>query len=80
MSTYGVTRLYATGYADIRSTKAHNRFLSRQRSHAAARYINGLLKSMHLPQMTFIYQPMGQTTKFGRGKKYTPNRRTSIDY
>lgn len=80
LSTYGIKRLYATGYADIRSTPAHNRFLSRQRSHAAALYINKLLKQMHLRPMAFVYQPMGQTTKFGRGAVYAPNRRTSIDF
>jgi uncharacterized repeat protein (TIGR02543 family) len=74
----GITHLISTGFADIRSTVAHNNFLSIHRAQSAANYLTALEKKLGLPTTVFALHVGGQTTQFGL--KYQSNRKTVISY
>jgi outer membrane protein OmpA-like peptidoglycan-associated protein len=79
LSQYGIKKLYLYGYADVRSSSAHNLFLGTQRANAVAQYLTSLLKQMRLPPMSFVQISMGQTAAFGY-QQYATNRRTIVDF
>jgi outer membrane protein OmpA-like peptidoglycan-associated protein len=78
ISRAGITQLYSTGYADVRSNVAHNLMLGRNRARSAANYVTALMKKLNLTPVTITQLTAGQTQKFGTDVNYLPNRRAVI--
>jgi outer membrane protein OmpA-like peptidoglycan-associated protein len=78
LSRFPQIELHLTGYADIRSTPAHNEFLARNRAASVKTYLVSLMRRLGLAPLRMVALGVGQTQKFG--SKYLNDRVTTVTY